>query len=92
MTATDDRTKIEEADVNGSLVSKMIVDVHAHHSPPGLTRRSDQSQVLALPIQEPFEARFARMRPGPHGLIRRPAVPRRSCISKNTRALRAAER
>jgi predicted TIM-barrel fold metal-dependent hydrolase len=51
------------ADVtDGSLaIPRMIVDVHAHHAPPGLGRRSDPSQVLTLPTQEPFEARFARM-------------------------------
>jgi predicted TIM-barrel fold metal-dependent hydrolase len=41
--------------------TRTIIDVHAHHAPPGLGRRSDPSQVLTQPAQEPFEARFARM-------------------------------
>ena len=48
------------ADANRS-TSNMIVDVHAHHAPRGLGRRSDPSQVLKQPPQEPFEARIARM-------------------------------
>jgi predicted TIM-barrel fold metal-dependent hydrolase len=58
------------ADVtNGSLPGpRTIVDVHAHHAPPGLGRRSDPSQVLTQPTQEPFEARFARMEEAGVGL------------------------